>query len=209
MSWLARICLLLGFAVGTPLGARGAPVPPLRAPVAFVHVAVVHLSVDPSHSTTDQTVVIDGQRITAAGPFADVAVPDGATRIDGSGKYLIPGLWDMHVHALWDPAIDTVFPLFIANGVTGVRDMHTHFPVEQVRAWRREVEEGKRVGPRFVFAGPIVDGPKPFWPGSIPVADAEAGRKAVRDLKARGVDFVKVYTGLPRDAYFAIADEAK
>jgi imidazolonepropionase-like amidohydrolase len=187
-----------------------APATP-RATVAVTHVTVVNPGADDDSASRlpDQTVVIDGHRITSVGPSAALPVRAGAIVIDGSGKFLIPGLWDMHVHTLWEPAIDTLFPLFIANGVTGVRDMHTHFPLDQVRAWQKEVEDGRRVGPRFVFAGPILDGPKPFWPGSIPVGDAEAGRKAVRDLKSKGVDFIKVYTGLPRDAYFAIADEAK
>jgi imidazolonepropionase-like amidohydrolase len=207
MMWRVAACVFVWcFASG--LNAARAPAP--RGTVAITHVTVI----DPARGDNatrdaDRTVIVEGNRITAVGPSAEVAVPAGATVLDGAGKFLLPGLWDMHVHALWEPAIDTVFPLFVANGVTGVRDMHTHFPVEQVRAWQKEVEDGARVGPRFVFAGPIIDGPMPFWPGSISVANADDGRKAVRDLKARGVDLVKVYTRLPRDAYFAIADEAK
>lgn len=108
-----------------------------------------------------------------------------------------------------DAAVPEGARLCVANGVTGVRDMHTRFPVEQVTGWVREIEEGKRVGPRFVYAGPILDGPVPIWPGSIAVKEAESGRQAVRDLKAKAVHFIKVYERLPREAYFAIADEAR
>jgi hypothetical protein len=180
---------------------------PARVPFAFTHVTVI--DVTDGAARRDQTVVVDDERIAAAGPFGEVQVPSGARAIDASGRYVISGLWDMHVHLLWEPAIDTLPQLCIANGVTGVRDMHTHFPLEQVRAWVRVIEEGRRVGPRFVYAGPILDGPRPFWPGSIPVADAASGRQAVKDLKAKGVHFIKVYERLPRDAYFAIADESK
>jgi imidazolonepropionase-like amidohydrolase len=157
----------------------------------------------------DQTVVIANGRIAAVGAAATTTVPAGTRVIDGRGKFLIPGLWDMHVHLLWEPALEAGFPLCVANGVTGVRDMHTHVPFDQVQKWRREVEAGERVGPRFVFAGPIVDGRRPIWPGSVAAGDAATARKAVRDLKASRVDFVKVYEGLSREAYFAIADEAK
>jgi imidazolonepropionase-like amidohydrolase len=175
---------------------------PARSTFAFTHVTVVDVAA--GAALPDRTVVVSNGRITN-----DAMPPPGIRVIDGSGKFLIPGLWDMHVHLLWDPAIDTLFPLCVANGVTGVRDMHTHFPFEQVRAWRDEVEKGKRVGPRFVYAGPIVDGPRPFWPGSVSVKDADSARQAVRELKAKGVYFSKVYEGVPRQAYFAIADETK
>jgi Amidohydrolase family len=198
-----KALILLWFAIASPLLLAAPP----RATVAFIHVTVIDGS--GAAAKTEQTVVVSGGRISAVGPGAGVAAPPGATVVDGSGKYLIPGLWDMHVHVLWEPAIDTLPQLMIANGVTGARDMHTHFPFERIRTWVKEIESGKRVGPRFIFAGPIVDGPKPIWPGSVAVGDAEAGRKAVRDLKEKGSQFIKVYEGLPRQAYFAIADEAR
>jgi imidazolonepropionase-like amidohydrolase len=183
------------------------PAASARGTVAIANVTVI--DVVSGQERADQTVVVSDGKIREVGAAKDVKIPGGARVIDGKGKFLIPGLWDMHVHLLWDPAIDTLFPLCIANGVTGVRDMHTHFPFEQIHRWQKEIEEGKRVGPRFVYAGPIVDGPRPIWPGSIAAGDAEAGRKAVRDVKANGASYVKVYEGLPRDVYFTIADEAK
>jgi imidazolonepropionase-like amidohydrolase len=180
---------------------------PGRETVVITHVTVVDVTGGPSKA--DQTVVVSEGRITSVGPAAAAPAPTLAHVVEGRGKFILPGLWDMHVHLLWEPAVDTLPALCVANGVTGVRDMHTHFPLDKVRAWLDEIHEGKRVGPRFVYAGPMLDGPTPFWPGAIPVRDADNGRKAVRDLKARGVNFIKVYERLPRDAYFAIADEAR
>lgn len=129
---------------------------------------------------------------------------DRSTIISGTGKYLIPGLWDMHTHN-WNS--EQFFPLLLANGVTGVRDMFTDW--EDVVRWRKEIAEGKYDGPVIYACGPIVDGPQPVWPGSVAVKDAEQGRRAVDSLKNMGADFIKVYTLLPRAAYFAIADECK
>src|SRR5262249_22962331 len=99
-------------------------------------------------------------------------------------------------------------PLYLANGVTGVRDMHALDP-DAIFGLRKQVQEGKQPGPRVVAAGPLVDGPKPLVPSSLVAANAVEGREAVRKLKKMGADFVKVYTKLPREAYLAIADEAK
>lgn len=152
----------------------------------------------------DMTVVVTGDRITAVGKSGGVGVPEGARVVDGKGKYLIPGLWDMHVHT----ASPSFLPLYLANGVTGVRDMHAMDP-DATFGLRKQVQEGKQPGPRVVAAGPLVDGPKPFVPGSLVAANAVEGREAVHKLKKMGADFVKVYTKLPREAFLAIADEAK
>src|SRR6516164_5733267 len=100
----------------------------------------------------DMTVVVAGNRITAVGKSGEVGVPDGARVVDGKGKYLIPGLWDMHVHTT-DPS----FPaLYLANGVTGVRDMHALDPdAIFIFGLRKQVQEGKQPGPRVVAAGPL------------------------------------------------------
>ncbi|WP_205513498.1 amidohydrolase family protein [Longitalea arenae] len=125
------------------------------------------------------------------------------TVIDGSNRYLIPGLWDMHVH-MWT---DAWFPLLLANGVTGVRDMF--FFIQLIQGWKKKIASNEIAGPQIVAAGPIVDGPKPIWPGSVAVKDAAQAKQAVDSLKnILHTDFVKVYSLLPRDAYFAIAEEA-
>ena len=81
--------------------------------------------------------------------------------------------------------------------------------LEPVLEWRREIEAGKLIGPRIVTSGPMLDGPPLQWPSSVAVATAEDGHRIVRDVKRRGADFIKVHSLVPRDAYFAIADEAK
>jgi imidazolonepropionase-like amidohydrolase len=170
--------------------------------VVLTHVTVIDAT--GARAMPDMTVVIDGNRISDLGKSREVKVPKGAQVIDAAGKFLIPGLWDMHVHT-FDKNL--FLPLYVANGVTGVRDMFGPLPL--IRQWGKEIEEGVTIGPRFIAAGPIVDGPKPIWPGSIAVTSEADGRKAVATVKEGGSDFVKVYALLPRDAYFAIADEAK
>src|SRR3984893_7815346 len=136
--------------------------------------------------------------------------PEGV-RIDGKGKFLIPGLWDMHVHMVfgdWFPrGKDVTLPLFIANGVTGVRDMGGE--LEVLQQWRKEITAGTLIGPRMVISGPMLDGPQPRFPSSLAIKTPEDGRRAVDDLKRRGADFIKLQSLIPRDAVFAIADEAR
>lgn len=132
-------------------------------------------------------------------------------QVNGTGKFLIPGLWDMHVHMVfgdWFPrGKDVTLPLFIANGITGVRDMGSD--LEVLQQWRKEIAAGTLIGPRIVRAGPMLDGPQPRFPSSIAIKTPDDGRRAVDDLKRRGVDFIKLQSLIPRDAVFAIADEAK
>jgi cytosine/adenosine deaminase-related metal-dependent hydrolase len=171
-----------------------------QAPTAFTYVNII--DVTGGELRRDMTVVITGDRISAIGPSATTSVPADAKVIDATGQFLIPGLWDMHVH--WYGR-DT-FTLFIANGVTSVRQM---FGNSDLLRWRDQIAKGSLLGPRMVVASPIIDGPEPIWPNSISVSNEEEGRKAVRRVKEWGADFVKVYALLPRDAYFGIAEEAK
>lgn len=162
-------------------------------------------------------VMVHANRIVAvighAEAQGDPHKPDKnvATLIDGRGKFLIPGLWDMHVHVVfgdWFPrAKEVTLPLFIANGITGVRDMGGE--LETLEKWRRQTAAWELVGPRIVMSGPMLDGPKPRFPSSIAITTPDDGRRAVDDLASRGVDFIKLQSLIPRDAVFAIADEAK
>ena len=97
--------------------------------------------------------------------------------------------------------------MFIANGVTSVRDMGSE--LETVQAFRNQIESGEIVGPRILTSGPMLDGPKPRFPSSLAIATPEDGRRAVDDLKHHGVDFIKLQSLIPADAVFAIADEAR
>src|ERR1044071_2239195 len=171
-----------------------------QAPIVFTHVTVIDVTGSPPRR--DTTVVIAGDRISAIGDSANISLPADAQIVDATGKFLIPGLWDMHVH--W--YLRDTFTLFTANGVTGVRQM---FGNSDLLRWRDQIAKGALLGPRMVVASPIIDGPEPIWPNSISVRNEEEGRKAVSRVKQWGADFVKVYSLLPRDAYFGIADEAK
>lgn len=159
----------------------------------------------------DQTVVIDRNRIASVGPSKSAKYPRNAPSVNGHGYFLIPGLWDMHVHLVfgdWFPgAKDITLPMLIANGVTGVRDMGSE--LETVQEWRNEIEAGRLLGPRIFTAGPMLDGPKPRFPSSLAITTPEDGRQAVDRLKESGADFIKLQSLIPREAVFAIAEEAK
>jgi imidazolonepropionase-like amidohydrolase len=159
----------------------------------------------------DQTVIIEENRIAFVGSSKSSKNPHKAHVVNGRNLFLIPGLWDMHVHLVfgdWFPSAQEIsLPLFVANGVTGVRDMGSELGI--VQGWRNEIEAGRLVGPRIRTSGPMLDGPKPRFPSSIAIATPEDGRRAVADLKRQGADFIKFQSLIPRDAVFAIADEAK
>jgi imidazolonepropionase-like amidohydrolase len=158
-----------------------------------------------------RTVVVREGKIVQVTEASAVAGDKKAIHVNGTAKFLIPGLWDMHVHMVfgdWFPhGKEIAVPLFIANGITGVRDMGGELDVLQ--QWRKEIEAGTLIGPRIVMSGPMLDGPQPRFPSSIAIKTPEDGRRAVDDLKRRGADFIKLQSLIPRDAVFAIADEAR
>lgn len=159
----------------------------------------------------DTAVTIEGNHVVSVGPSTSGSPKRGIVVVDGSGQYLIPGLWDMHTHAYFDSTAadgtDLVLPLFLANGITGVRDMGSE--LDPVLHAREEIAAHRMAGPRMIVSGPMLDGPKSHYKSAIAIATPEDGRKAVDMLKSRGADFIKVQSGVPREAYFAIADEAK
>ena len=176
----------------------------------ITHVTVIN--VGNGKEAQNQTVLISGNRISEVNDSGKVRIAAGAKVVNGTGKYLIPGLWDMHVHAMYAPRLDSWMPLFVANGVLGIRDMDSPMRMADVQHLREEIAAGSRPGPRIVDAGPILDGqkqPPPFSDFFIQVTAPAQGRDLVRSIKSEGFDFVKVYSGLPRDVYFAIVDEAK
>ena len=153
----------------------------------------------------NMTVIANGDRIVAIGPWRKTHIPRKAVVIDGTGRFLIPGLWDMHVHGASDARAPWSHLLFLANGVVGVRDMSGP---PDAHAWRAKQAANEDPSPALYLGSPIVDGPNPVWPESIVVTDEAQGRAVVEQQQERGADFIKVYSRLPRDAYFAIADEA-
>jgi cytosine/adenosine deaminase-related metal-dependent hydrolase len=163
----------------------------------IVHVTVVDIT--NGKESPDQTVVLQGDRIVSVAPSDNSATSQGRV-VDAHGTFLIPGLWDMHVHIqdLED------LPLYIANGVTGVRMM---FGVKKPNELSARLAK-EAAAPEVIVGSIIVDGDPPVWPGSIVIHNAKDARRVVDEIKASGADFVKIYNGIPRDAYFALVDEA-
>lgn len=200
---MKKILALLLILLFPPLLAAQRMTPLPSRPLVLTHVTVI--DVTHGRAKSHMTVMTEGEHIVALRRDGKIKVPPGAQIIDATGKYLIPGLWDMHVHE-WNKEV--FFPLFIANGITGVRDMFS--PLPPIKQWRAEIAAGTTVGPHIFAAGIFVDGPYPFCkPCTIAVSNAEEGRNAVLKVKKMGADFVKVYNMIPRDAYFAIVTEAK
>jgi len=183
--------------------------PSISAPTLTITNATV-IDVSNGALRRGQTIVVDGNHIVRVG-LPSTAVAAGGQVVDVKGMYVIPGLWDMHTHAYFGWSRDFgdsyVLPMFIANGVTGIRDMGSD--LDSVLQARNLVAAHRLTGPRMVVSGPMLDGPRVTFAASIAIATQDDGRKAVRLLKSKGVDFVKIQSGVPRDAYPAIADEAK
>lgn len=174
-----------------------------QAPPSLV---ITHVTVIDTHggpSQPDMTVVIHGNRIAKI-ENGNYEHGNNATVLDGRGKFLIPGLWDMHVHLSWTTA--SALPLLVAKGVTHVRDMGGR--LEELDAWRTKISAGLLVGPRIVRVGPILNG-KSFNQFQMVPGNPEEARGVVHTLKFIGVDAIKVHRRLPRDSYFAAIDEAK
>jgi imidazolonepropionase-like amidohydrolase len=162
------------------------------------------------------SVVIVGDRITAVGKTGKIEIPRKATVLDASGKYIIPGLWDMHVHFFAGGA--DVAPLFIATGVTSVRDMGGDFV--QLEKMRNEIDEGTLIGPRIKMPGPMLESArwitmvekllhKPLLPKRVGVEKPEEAAEKVNAVAAMGVDFLKIRTCASKETYYAILEAAQ
>jgi imidazolonepropionase-like amidohydrolase len=191
---------------------------PAGRPLAFTNVTVIDAT--GAAPQPDMTVVVTGNRITELGRSASVRVPSGAQVVEAKGQFMIPGLWDMHSHVFMRK--NKILPvltldLFVAHGVTGVRDMGDQgvkddfgdWPYAQDFAWRQAIAAGAVLGPRLNLAGVIVDGPKSPRAGWASIHDEAQARELVVSLKELGADVIKPYDRLPRAAYFALADEAR
>jgi imidazolonepropionase-like amidohydrolase len=204
MKKAATSFLLAAMAAGFAVIAGAAP----ERSIAFTHVNLIDATGTPAQP--DMTVIISGQKIVSITKSSAAKIPTDAQIINGQRKYLIPGLWDMHVHQIfgdWIPEDEKITPLlFVANGITGVRDMGGD--LEPLKKWRARAASGEMIAPRMVISGPMLDGPVPRFPSSAPIKDAADGRRVVDELKNRGVDFIKIQSFIPREGYFAAADEA-
>ena len=206
------LIILLSISVVTQ-AQRKAEVQPRR--LVLTHATVLDMT--GALSKSDMTVVIAGNRITAVGKSSHIRIPKNAGVVDAKGQFLIPGLWDMHVHIFNNSSgpvgtnnKDWYFPLMIANGVTGVRDMWTDpDDLKLVRQWQRDIQAGDMLGPRIAPSSSIVDGVPTQLPNMLGVSTPEEARRAVRMLKDAGAGFIKVYWNLSPEAYYAIVNEAK
>ncbi|HLZ52670.1 MAG TPA: amidohydrolase family protein [Candidatus Acidoferrum sp.] len=176
------------------------------ASLAITHVTLIDAT--GAAPKPDTTVLIADKEIAAIGPSKSLLIPRHTKTLDATGKFLIPGLVDMHVHLTGasEPAgsREFILPLLLANGITTVRDMGGD--LDSLNALRHEIDEGKLQAPRIFFAGPYLDGKPPFFQPSLIVTNSAEAVQDVHSLISRGADFIKVQSGLSREAYFAIAD---
>ena len=191
--------------------------PPACAPGQTV-VAIRNVTVIPMTGDTvlpGQTVIVEGQRIATLGPTIDVEIPAGATVVDGGGRYLIPGLFEMHAHTSKTRA--SALGLYVVHGVTTMRDQGSEHA--EVLRWRREIRSVERVGPRMLIAGPYLESLRniermrrdppasrvePFARARIPVASPADARRIVDSLAALELDHLKIRTVQDRETYLAI-----
>jgi len=172
------------------------------AAVAQPKLAITHVTLIDANGAPAQfnmTLIIARGRVIQLGKSGTVRVPRNARVVDATGKFLIPGLWDMHVH-IGNEEIDrsALLSLFVANGITGVRVMSGD---PKHLLWRREIQLGRLLGPEMVVAfGPLED---------ESTTTATQAREAVRKAKLGGWDFFKVHDNLPRASYFALMKKAK
>lgn len=186
-----------------------------QPPLAISDVTVVDVIQGTTHD--HQTILVANGRIADVGDADAIKIPAQAVRVAGQGRYLIPGLWDMHIHLRSDAAkryvslVDdnaALLDLFLPNGVVGVREMGGDL-AEYVLRWREEIRTGKRIGPRILTAARKVDQVPPSWPGSLGVRTPAEAREAVRQMKQEGADFIKVYfSRIPPEVLSAVVDEA-
>ncbi|HNS85992.1 MAG TPA: amidohydrolase family protein [Parvularculaceae bacterium] len=172
--------------------------------IALAHVTAI--DVEDGTRRDDQTLIIKDGKIVKIGPSAAVAPPAGSEIVDGSGKFLIPGLWDMHVHSHREERWKYHYPLFLAHGVLGVRDAGSHLgSALAAMEWTKR----NPIAPHIVWGSPIIDGAPQINSFGLSAEDAPSARILVREMKRYGFDFVKSYDRLTPEAYFALADEAR
>lgn len=188
------------------------------AAAAAQSIAITHVNVIDVASGTllsDRTVVFTSGRIVSVAPAKGAVIPSGSRRINGRGKFLIPGLWDMHVHVFGNvsrPGTDThdmSFPLYLANGVTGLRDMWTDLEdIRVVEGWRRDAAGGRMIMPAIVTTSTPVDGAPPLWPTSTVISSPDVARHFVDSLVNGGARTIKMLEPSP-EVFYAVAAEVK
>ena len=199
-AWRAGLCAALACACSP----AGTPDAPAGGSLVLSNVTVIPMNGEPARA--GRTVVITAGRIVSIDSAPDADVPEGAQVVDARGKFLIPGLWDMHVHTSREGRARHFWPLFLAHGVTGVREMGSY--LDTLLYWRAELARAPLAGPRIIWSSPMFDGAPASWKHGIALSSPEQARTMVDSMHALGFDFIKVYVRLPRDIYFAIAEQA-
>jgi imidazolonepropionase-like amidohydrolase len=206
--------VVMAVAIAAILGASPSRASTQQGTIAITSVTLIDGTGGPARQ--DMTVIVRGGRISAVEPATSAQPPEGATVIDGHGKFLIPGLWDMHVHLAKAGAGS--LPLLVANGVTSVRDMGGDAGL--LRAWRDDIEAGRRLGPRIKWAGPMIESPEhvarmrkrgthePIERFRAVIADPGSAERVVDSIARLGVDFIKIRTVASDETYRAIAAAA-
>jgi hypothetical protein len=180
---------------------------PARAQSEVMLTGVTIVDVEAGTLSPGQSVLIRDRMIAAIGPEID---SETAARLDATGGYLIPGLWDSHVHVFSTPTEpDTALPLYLLNGVTGIRDMGALWPIEDQQALQARIESGDVPGPRLILAGSWVDASPGSWPGMFLADTPDEARAAVDRIEAEGWAAVKAYSMLDEATYHALADTAR
>ncbi|MBJ3762537.1 amidohydrolase family protein [Maribius pontilimi] len=197
MQHIRSLCAAAVFTISSPVPATADA---LLTDVTLVDVATGTL-------TEGQDVLIEGATIAAIGP--DVTAPDSVPRLDGGGRYLIPGLWDSHVHVFSTPTEpDTALALYLLNGVTGIRDMGGLWPFAAQKALQARIESGDVLGPRLVLSGAWVDAAPGSWPGMFLADTPDEARAVVDRIAQQGWAAVKSYSMLDQRTYLALAEAA-
>jgi imidazolonepropionase-like amidohydrolase len=199
---ITAICLCAFFAFRPQTGAQ-------PGALVILHITVIDATGQPPQA--DLGVLIRDGKIERIAKADRLEIPKNAQILDGTGKYLIPGLWDSHVHLTMatdqEGTRELLAPLLVAYGVTTVREMGGDW--KRIVELRREIADGKVIGPRIFAPGPFVDGPQPASVNVLSVSNETEARTAVRKLKNDDVDFIKVQSGLSPEAYRAVLDEAR
>jgi imidazolonepropionase-like amidohydrolase len=200
VAWLGAIALLAGGRLASPQTPAISASAIRSGPIAITDVTIIDVATGGHQAGI--SVLIQGGRFTSIGPR--INIPRGATRLNGKGKFLIPGLWDMHSHhqGTGAEAVD----LFVAKGVVGTRDMGAD--ADFIFPLRERIRSGELLGPEIVLSGPMLDDAPAGFPYRRTTRNAAEARIAVRELKQLGVDFIKVHDHTPREVFFAIAEEA-
>ena len=204
-SRIAAACLAV-------LLAAGACAPQPESPQSGIAISNVTVIDAVSGERPGQTVLIDGDRIVLVGP-SDSIYFSAAEMIDGTGKFLIPGLWDMHVHLTFDERFTATMPeMFIRYGITSVRD--TGGLMEKVAPVVERMRARGAIAPRVFFSGPLLDGTTVVYDGvdapeiGVPNPEAGTARSRVAELKSQGVDFIKIYEMVSPEVFAALIDAA-